>query len=258
MTPSQVIKLFVPPIIGKILNRLSPPALTDWYEGPFAEPPENVGPDPFASQSWSAHIRKCLDDLEQLDYRHTGFNNHDLILSLLTSMHGGTVLDFGGGAGVGYPWAVSQHKTRYIVVDGEASMNIGRAYWRDGQIEFQSDIPPHADIVNCNGTLHCIREWRDALKALLATKPKYFLLSRHLTAEGIGAEMYCIQHVAQHGNYVATLIPERELLAVFGAAGYRTLGNWQQQNLAYRCPGWTLSVTERTLLLSLNPQSGAR
>lgn len=169
----------------------------------------------------------------------------------MTIKKGAVVLDFGGGAGLSFFWAKSQQSDfQFIVVDRPASLAVGKNYFKNPNITFQETIPDKADIINVNGVLHYIHDWKTVLAKLLTLKPEYFILCRHLTVEGLKKQTYTVQNVYPHGFSSVVLIPQNELIAEFQNHGYILAGNWAEQDLNYRFSRteYTEKIFERTLL----------
>lgn len=251
-----LIKQFLPPILLSLVRHLIPrQKLLGLYEGRFDLAPNLGALDVFASESWMKHVSNNLRGMPKLNYQHTFYNNHDLLLSLLVAMKESTiVMDFGGGVGLGSFWARSQSDNceSYIVVDNAENVKIGRNFFStDKRIQFFETIPEKkVDVLNINGTLHYIVDWENVLLKLLDLKPEYVLMSRHISVEGLRSQQYTVQDLDPHGKQLVTLVPEDELLKVFQRNRYSILGNWVGQNLNYRFlkQEFPENVFEKTLL----------
>ncbi|HWK94409.1 MAG TPA: methyltransferase, TIGR04325 family [Pseudolabrys sp.] len=159
------------------------------YPG-FAEAPSE-GPG-FAGAEWcersAAAVRQGLTAIakdQALDYSLTQRNAvlPPLVAALLAARPRLRVLDFGGGAGLGFlilRQAMPAAMTRidYAVVETSDICAVGRRVLRAQGPTFHESIPDGRpfDIVHSASVLQYIDDWRGAIAAMTAARPAFFSL----------------------------------------------------------------------------------
>ncbi len=102
-----------------------------------------------------------------------------------------TILDFGGGAGIGFVQILRslgpESRVAYHIVECPSLVQAGSRFWHsEPRIAFHnglSDLPSRIDIVYLSSSLQYIQDYPSLLKSLCALKPKRILLAKLSTGD---------------------------------------------------------------------------
>lgn len=178
---------------------------------------------------WAQTIRGQWRENLKTGSAIVGGDASDLILPLLALQASGqlTVLDFGGGPGVGLVnmrrfAQLDPSHLRYVLVETPAMCRAVRAEIESRGGEVREDIPdalPSPLIVNASSSLQYISDYRDVLSRLTRLAPNALIVSQTPVSE---RPTYARQVLnTPHKKMAAWVFNRAELLAEMRSLGYR-------------------------------------
>lgn len=207
MNVKQIVRLFVPPILVALVNKIrywgqraeweyavqgwqtaeNDPAIKGWDQASILE----------ANQSrWSAFLDSISgtnpfgispEATESSPEDHLPFHNmmmsfaYALSLTAATTRHI-SMLDWGGG--IGHYYALAQRlrpdlTVDYSCKDFEQFANFGQSLFPESHFYANDEWKNHSyDLVCASGSLHYSQNWQDDFKALASVTKGYFYLAR--------------------------------------------------------------------------------
>lgn len=149
--------------------------------------------------------------------------------SVLSERKSVTLLDYGGGAGVGYIYLQSTLPSKaaiqYHVVELAATCAAGRALFpTDSGISFSSTIPTDKgpfDIIYLSSVLSYIQDYAGLLNGLMALRPKFIIITRQAAGS---FPTYAAQQVNLPGQKIACwFFNADELVGLMATQGYTNI-----------------------------------
>lgn len=136
-----------------------------------------------------------------------------------------SILDFGGGLGIGYMTLVEsltepRKKVDYTIMEVPEVCNAGRELFLLNEISYTADFPPREsfDLLHSASALQYVEDWKAMLKGFASYKSQYILLSDVFAGN--------IPSFVTLQNYYDSKIRHwflnyDELIETFSALGYR-------------------------------------